>query len=92
MQKRALKVDSKKEIACHEHETDKPLCNSEGAVLLFQCYNLLVQSKNVLFASGFELERLRYPMQVKGQSSYREPIHLSTVSRRTSRLGWKAFI
>jgi len=27
-------------------------------------------------------------MQVKGQSSYREPIHLSTVSRRTSRLGW----
>lgn len=42
--------------------------------------------------SAIVKERLRYPMQVKGQSSYREPIHLSTASRRTSRLGLKAFI
>lgn len=32
MQKGAYKVDSKKEIACHE--TDKPLRNSEGAASL----------------------------------------------------------
>ena len=64
MQKGAYKVDSKNKIACHE--TDKPLCNSEGAASLNQCYNILVESKNVGFSSG--LERLRYPMQVKGQA------------------------
>ncbi|ERN02440.1 hypothetical protein AMTR_s00096p00163200 [Amborella trichopoda] len=83
MLREALQRVRKEGRALETHELEMLLVE----MLIYEAKQYIaVDFKNVVFIS--ELERLGYPMQVKGQ--YCEPIHLSTASGRTSRLRWKA--